>query len=710
MSRPKFHPPATPGRALVDVYIGGGFQCVPRFGDPTNADANWVIDTSSELLAVSEFRGDSFFTSAVGSGETSRTLAEGSPTAVRRALQDVANMDAEEGLGQARGLGARAMQQLLASDEFDRQVELLRDELLKKHNGNIQSIRIRVFAGTAGGTGTPGSIQFAEDLARRLRDMLHISIIVDFLFIGGVTAIGNGRRVAKSAAASIADALAYATDPSCPPTEIRRVSFVEFPPVGNDRALRETFVRQFVQALRAEEIEKLFQIKDPNGALNSWIGNVRLYQADFYQSLDPVTEVAPQIASDWSREVHQLVTGTPPQTSQVAEINLDVTRDMLERESTEEIVDRANDSDQDEVTSAILLPACTATAAVSAVLRKSGRIDLNNVPATFAAAPTSLTVTRHRLRMLRSLSAAFDQEVTDLAQRGTEQESAVASHLQEVIDALDSLRSPSVWTRLTSNTVSRLMNLENSAIALRRCHDELGELRVQLEVVRTTATSLKTELSFLCGQLERILAILASYSSTMQRSDSQRLVTSVPIDAVFNQVWNLSSQSPVRRLAAVTSGVEKVTIAGLAASTGADQARLDNIAERIVLGTPTFVGPPTGGLTNPQRATRVTVLPPVDANVAVQVETLIKKIDSNNVVAFAPSACAGVNVLRIRVFEVDSLEDVFSGFMRQSLKAAWNDTHRGLFFPKDSVQALGIRIEDEVVFGTRRNGAVHHAK
>src|SRR5262249_4630032 len=144
MSNASNQRPSTPGTASIDLYVGGGMQAIPQAGDPTNADAVWVFDTYGELRNfIAKRDGDErLFAVELGEGETSHSLASQAPPGIRKALRNVATMDAQDGCGQGRGFGALGMRKKRRTDSFNRAFETLCDQLLVRPNGDIRHIEL----------------------------------------------------------------------------------------------------------------------------------------------------------------------------------------------------------------------------------------------------------------------------------------------------------------------------------------------------------------------------------------------------------------------------------------------------------------------------------------------------------------------------------------------------------------------------------------
>lgn len=132
-----------PGTVYVLLLVGGSKGALCNYTQLWDPDCVLVIDVLHELpprnppgrrcAMVKLF--------ALAAGQTADSLFQSAPAEQRKLVRSLAGMDAANGLGQVRGIGAQAVRRLLRSAEWRRAKRHLIDELRIAGNGGSRQTR-----------------------------------------------------------------------------------------------------------------------------------------------------------------------------------------------------------------------------------------------------------------------------------------------------------------------------------------------------------------------------------------------------------------------------------------------------------------------------------------------------------------------------------------------------------------------------------------
>lgn len=675
--------PTTP---TISIFEGGGAQALIEHLDCFPFETVIVVDAPAELAQrIADNKTEHVHVFKLAEGHTALTLSKGADEAIQQCLRDLPGIDLAQGLGQFRGVGTLAVNQLLADESFQ---FFLNEELplkLLARYGTLTHIRVVVKAGLAGGTGSDGGRLLGDAVHKVLLEKTDAVVTVELDLIGGITAAGLGRRVAKNAAAGIADAMAYLTAKDHHERASRIGIFRELPAVGPDRAARDNFVLQLEQALASDEVKEVIDRRAPNQVLNGCFGNLWILRPDFYQALHPRLDIAADVARSFYAELRPLLKVRSNRCVDCLEYVEN--RHILSQEPIDDLVARAFGSDPDEICETAKEAASEVTFQVRALLDTQTRINLSAAHTVFSIPPRDTHAARERLATQRAALNALSTALSELHLRRQELEHNAAQLDRKLTNAIEAIHPRSQFQRMLGGFRSDQTRLEVLGDAVRAYRQNLAELvEVQAMVASLEAAyqEVDEEHNFLLGKLKYLIARL---EPLVVRGDADRrefLVRCAPLDEYFSALWHIDDLTTDDRLTRLLGrAVREVTLHGLAKIVNAAAPRLEVIAGQIAKRAVAVSGPSWGGKARRDKPLSIHVLPPLDPDEAATLRQLIQRHDPEALVAVADTAAAGVNSVDLHFYPVEEVSDLMTGFYSQEFAQLANHPQRPLYLSQD---------------------------
>ena len=594
--------------ARVVVICGGTFLSLGRYLSSAGADIVACFDVPDELDAA-DLRKD-VVTVRLAEGETLGTLvAEGCSPEFRTFYLRRPGVNLGNGLGQLRKVGQLVIAKLLKDPRFRR---LLNEEiftpLLVKHNGQLDQVEIVVCSSAAGGTGGPIGPAVARELAQLFEDNTEAVIQINLLRVGSLSYVGLGERIHQNVGAGLAEDVTYVLSGKRHPREVRILTALELPMVGNQKDERDQFVVQLVQALQADDTQEIMKRLAPNRALDTPLGTARILQPAWWQPLSD-RSIAAEVAQHFLPQFERM-SRIGPQQGVVESVHLKLIEDKnTAATSLEELVSRARTAGG--VQPEGFMEACLATGAsyVSATVhvkihQRSSQNLSQTLRVVFSAPPTSVKEHSAKLATMKAARASIHHEVTLRRGRIAPLDRRQRQNLAELRQVFRRLFPKNLLDKFLaklSNPNAVMVRFKNAVTEIRRDGDELARLKVELAALESVCAQLDDELQAEQRRLERAVHVLNVIRTRQRGAGPERLVDVGSLDSVLAELLEAvrshdgDSDNLLRLFGSCARGV---TLSGLAQITGAAQPRAVDVAERLTRGKPT-VEAPVGGARNP---------------------------------------------------------------------------------------------------------------
>lgn len=683
------------------LIVGGGKEGLLRHAHVWKPDAILRLDVPQELSqGTRPLRGNAFYQEfALAVSQTSDSLFEDAPPEQRALIRGLGSMNAANGLGQIRGAGGQATRQLVMTAEFEDYLRRLVDEFVIRAHGIPLGVDARGVSSEAGGTGSEGVIIAMDRIVRALAS-LGIPIDAQFDALGAVTFTGHGRRLGPNSVAATMDFVHnQLTKRGGQELQIARsLSLVELPPVRHDSALRNHYVALDEQALAGEELQSHLLRTRPNNSFGGALGNITLRQVEFFEGLDPATEVAPQVAEVYFLECNAAMLAATPCASLVQTVDVQSSTVSLSREAVEPLLERAQHLSDADLRHELKAPAARWSYRISLRTTQGQEFLLSRIRSYFTTVPESLREAQLRLQLQRSLLQALNEEITRL-DANVQQIKEEIEDCELTVGQMQSGKG--VWLRFrTQHARQRL--LLSAATNLRAASDEYHEQRELLRELTVATNELQHEERHLTTRLGLLRDTLLGHCHRGEQVQPLSYVYVRPLDEAFREVIDLAQLSLEHQREILCAQVNAVTDAGLAHAVRADWPRVESIAARIVNGTAPVEGPPLGGKATTSDSQIVYVLPPMLPESSEPLRRAIQKLTDGALVVCADDASAGINVVRYRFRQVGSLPELFPGRLRRQLAEMLTDPLVELYGVTEKARELGITVENgEVVFATQ---------
>ncbi|MCI0465204.1 MAG: hypothetical protein L0Z62_50420 [Gemmataceae bacterium] len=671
--------PAAPAEGVGTVVLvaGGSFQRLVEYPEVAAADVVLYLDVDSEVKGVKP-AGQDVVTLTLAAGETLGTLTAKQPcdASLRMFLDQRPAVNLGVGLCQLRAVGALVARQLRADVGFhDLLVKAVFERLLQKHNGCLEHVEVVVAASTAGGTGGAIGLDVARVVAELLLEYSNATVHVHELHLGSLTYSGLGDRIHLNSAATVGEDLDYVLAPSAERhlKEVRSTVLVEAPMLGPNKAERDAFVLQLMQALRAREVQTLLLRSAPNEALDSPFGCVRLVRAGFGQAL-PDRDIAPEVARVYQEALTEL-SAVLPQAGVGDQLMVKLQEEAVpDVVSVEELSERAQRAQGVE-------PPGFWEQCVKQPQRLSFECVYTSVPGQMRTNVRSLLVSSPRTRqeftlklsVLKALEVALGRELEErvrpLAEAYQQFEKA-QTRLRQVLRGLFPRRSwEQVLSRLRDPTAT-LVEFQYAVREVRTQGEHVARLQLAHDALRAVAAAVAAELGAEQKRLGRAIELLQAVGVGSSRSP---LVHVAPLDqvlfALLEEAGQPHEEVSERLLRLLGSSVACVTLAGLAAIVGAE-LRPASVAWQLAQGQCITRAPCWGGKRFLGVTKRILVIPPMAVREVNELRELVAQWDPELLLVAADTARGGVNIVLLEIGSPRCAEDILVPFYRKYLEKA----------------------------------------
>ncbi len=658
---------AKDGRVKVAVLIGGAFQDVARWPQITGCHLVVYVDVPAEMTITDP--GKDVIRLTLAAGHTIGTLIkEGCPAALAEHLRHRPGVNLAVGLAQLRAIGKLAIAVLLADPTFSAFIRsALLDPLLTLTNGSLVEVELIAFTSGSGGTGGPVANVLLNALFNELKTRTQAIVHLRNVRVGSLTYVGLGDRVNVNYAATLAEDLHLILDVDRHEREVRSLGLVELPMVKGDKDARALYAILLAQALSCTGVRERLEMIAPNLATETEFGTISILEASYWHPLSH-RRIAEGASRDYVPRLEALrdtparparLLGVRPTARFSASSTVRSVADMVAEVRTSQGVE------PDDFLNRCLEPTeCGAGGSVTVTLAgtEGFELDSDSLLAFLRRPPTGVAEWRDKLEIIRTIQVGLRQEI---ARREPELRklanrlSAARAALQQAVDLKYPKRMLQWLRSFVAKAQSKLVKLQNAIVKGREAALQHLRLNAELELLTTANARLQDILTAEERRVNNVLDLLRPLLGATD-PNSPRLVENIPLDEVLLELLNLAEQGGpstdvIRRLG---GSATRVTLAGLAAITGASEAEPSAIARCLLGGEPPARGPHWGGRIPTNRGMRILVLPPVEPAVLEAVRSHAPLLDGDTVILAGDTAQGGANVVLLEVHNPREITEV----------------------------------------------------
>lgn len=676
--------PPSRGRSKFRVVfvIGGMKQKLVRQLARLPNTLVFVIDVDEEMDRIkSVLVTYGALTFSLGTYESLATLCADASPRIRAAARMVAAMLAREGCGASPMAGRLAALKLVETREFQQALHSVVDRSLKATNGRLPCFEVIVLGSYCGGVCAGAACVIAEAMMDMLATLpVTAKVLLDLT--GAITVRGISPLAGQNAAATLPHLVHFAVTAARPQFSRMMVSvhLSELNPFGQDHHGRAQLISLDEQSVRAMEIQENLIRISPNQAATGLLGNILARELEVFELIDVDREVLPTVADRFLRGLDESRQAVMADPSLVREMRWNPERRTLHRLSISEVAARARSFTFDEFCRAVLRAGEEIDYAWQLDLGPDGEFELVKVDEYYADPPSNAYAATKRLSLLATFAEVAEQEALI-------RQDEIAAHQADIDARMSRLRK--VFRKFQRRRYWQSEDhLEQALMAaaqeVRDIHDAQLDLEAQLALIQLGRSKVKTEEDFLGARLHEIEKLLEKFAPRGRDTFRGNLVITPTFNAAFADLWRLTLQGETEQRAGLCRLAPLVSLDGLALIVGSPVAKVDDIAERIVQGTPVIQCPPHGGLVRTDHVFKAYCLPPVDGAFAELLRKKIGVLDPSptSVVVFNDMTEAGLTVCRYTFRDFKDVEQLMGGMLWHDLQRAEDSPTGTLRFPK----------------------------
>ena len=673
---------------LMDIVlvVGGAFAVLARHPEILRAQIVLAFDVESELAKIDTQHKNVLLLPMGQHLSLKNLLRQFGSEAQCDAVQSFGNCSTRSGVAQARATGAAATKAEAQSDAFQyfshRQ---LVPGLRAAAGGELPWIRIRAYAGTAGGMGSRGVIELTKELANVVLKSVSADLQIDWHLLGSMTfEWPNFERTRENSGACMYEMLALTANESD-----SRISHTvhchEVMPVGRDWHMRDQLIAEQTQAMQATDVEAHHELNRPNEALNGHRGNFYLVQSSHFTRLPDAAIVAD--ASAVFEPMVQQALRAKPDLGLIEEVGCGRAASAVSQEAIDGILDRAPLSEVDDLLRSVASPSIQLVCWPIVTVNDGRSLALHDVSHALGVPISTVGAAETQLRLVRSISKRLEFERESIEEELDDVLSAEAKAERVARKAIESLQRFYLRDMLRTS-LGKIERAERACEKYRAIALERYRVSSELEGIASAHSQLSLYLYRLEARLQTLQQILQSGRPLRTEVPRPRFVDVRPLDEKFPELMEVVAgiQTPAKVTASVQrillDAVQHVTADGLAAILGAHDPSVESLVAVALNGKAVIRGPHWGGERRRDQPMTFVVLPPVAPELAEAIRkhfALYAEQDSAEL-AFAQTALGSVNAVVLELANCREDADIMNAYYRQGYEAALNSPLRDLFF------------------------------
>ena len=626
-----------------------------------------VIDCEEELNRL-KYRHQRYgiYQFSLGSRESLETLCETATVVLSAASDKVASMLAREGCGASPMAAELAAKMLITTDEFNHFLQTVIAKSIQDTKGRIACYELLFLASYCGGVGA-GVVSALADATMKELSSLEIPVKCTFDLLGPLTYTGISPLAGQNAACALGNIIRFATQKHVPEFRrmVIRVHLHELLPFGQDREARNCLLAINDQAIRSTELqEHLIQIA-PNQATTGRLGGVVSSEMEVFSAIDEQDEVIPTVAQHLSSDLSDQLEGVLADPALILEKRWEQTQRTLNRRTVSDLVSGLEQYSFEEFLTAVLRSGTESTYKLILNLGKEGgEFDLAKSDEYYSEPPRTCTQAVQRLSHLKTFSQFIEDEIDTFAQELQRYEAEIKKLVPSVERAYGRLRRRS-FLRRTDKLNQELTRLAERA---RELQDQERDVEVQLATLMFNQRKVQTEEEYLRNRMKDVQTMLEKFVPRGRERFSGEYVLPHLLDNAFESVLRLTLEPESEQGAGLARLAPMVSLAGLAHIVGSPVIKVDDIARRIVFGTPAIQCPPHGAVTRTDRILKAYCIPPMDGAFSEELREKIRLLDPEAVVVFNDSTEGCFTICRYEFRAFKKVDQLIVGILRRDLK------------------------------------------
>lgn len=677
----------TPGIARIVVLVGGTCAEMVRYLNSLAADVVLWVDVLTELEKVKPAPG--VIRVVLAAGKTLASLFEDLPGGeyaeqARELFESLPGVDMNTGHAQLPAAGIRSADLLVATPEFRAILRDVYSRVMISHNGTIEEVELDLFASLCGGTGGPAGGPIVDEIAKYYREHHRAVVHTRFNRAGSLSFEGCGDGISPNGAAAVFSDLASTLLDPRPLSEVRSLVFYELPMCARAKTVRDGYMATSVQALNCSEFRALRDLSAPNSAAHSALGSISLIDMAWWKALGP-ERIRLNVAARFREQLLDVL-NTEPSRNVLERIEVATTAQSAVSDTTiPQLLDQIHQNKRAEP-AGLLDVVENITCSLSAITvyahyRASGRGEFEDCWRERCQVPCRSTDEfRDRLAFLRALVAAVDAEMRNRTdkiatlQNQRRQTKAALTGVKDEYYPRTIIRKLENWAFADSRRRDRDRRFGSLAKTAREAKLAVDRLEAENSALGLCRDELQKAVHATEKRIRSVLRVLGSEATLNSVAAKPDLVEIADIDSLLEELLHIAEATEVdeQRLAdTLLSAAKQATLEGLADMAGAQEPRVDLIAQQLTKQAPK-VGPYWGGRRPMSIDSTVFVLPPVagelrDALLAAYAP-LVHHSDKFHLV-FADTAEAGFNIVRLQIRVPKSISDIVTPIIADEFEA-----------------------------------------
>ena len=667
-------------------FVGGVGQSVIPFGylNSENFDSAVRCDVALENQRTKELadRMRKIATINLAESQTSLTLLQSKLPTNNPIYLQTGIASGEEGLAQARAIGAIATEQAIETDQHRRIWNGIQNEIIIAANGIPPVATSMYFFGIGGGTSSGAVHKLLRHEAETLLAMG--TTVHQRLYAVDSMAFANlGDNVHKNAAAFIEEHLDHLDElkKRFPPEKlIADITVLAIRPTQADQETRDRLIQTSIEALNCPDYQAQQRRTNANRVIDGPYGNITFATIDQYESIprSVVVEVSAQVYHAAVRaKFEQLV--IPP--ARVRGIDDKSDSVPLNRPAIKDLIEVCKKHSNQEIQAAIEAPQTEQMPRLFLETLEGELIELSKLAEQFVTVPETLSKAIDRIELLAAALSAIKKEQILVSSDIERLEKDRKRRRRSVERRLD-------WMRQGRWGLHRLLTVFTST---KKLFAELREVSDQYRWQKSVEAQLEkhekqcnSELAGLRGRLSSLLNCLDDHRKQSEAEELKPLFTVRPLESVFRQLLEMTDLSRPNQELVLGSFVEQVTLEGLRVLSGSNSQQIEKIVDRFANDAP-YQGPGVGGV-RPAGAQASWIFPPLDHRVEQALVQEFAKRHPPATIFINDKATMGLEVTKILEYRPLTRENCFPGLLRGALKQSYEPPRSVLFHSAESIE------------------------
>jgi len=465
----------------------------------------------------------------------------------------------------------------------------------------------------------------------------------------------------------------------------------ELRPVLDDSEERDSCLLQDLVAMDCTLFGQYMAMVASNHSNDNEFGNIRSRAVDFMEGLDPRIDIASQVATNLRAELLDAFDDVNVDSLLVDEMAWRDESIPQAREELSAIFDRMEESDTKALRQAIAKPQANYRFQINMQTAHGVEVVPEHLTSTYAVTPKEVHEFRHRMQLMHTFQHLLRRD-----------KASVDVELNDIDNVLVKLNAR--FERLHGKLIERrywfrwwlIRELQSLGEQIRDYSDRWNRLNAEQQALDRALSTTDHECSHHQWKLDEIETTLDTYLPRGSMTKPSNFVSTQFLVDTFSELLAIAELPEWEQLDLLCGFAGPVNPAGLARIVESPDDRLEQIAHSIVFGEYPIQSPGHGGSVITYFDKVIYVIPPLEAQLEVQLSQQIMRLQPQARVVFCDTLTFGATVMRLRFQRFSSVQELFQGLLASDVYDAYTDPRSGLnsIDDFDSFRALGGTIED----------------